>query len=229
MLRCTCAVSRTNHRSRTGFRRRGRARAIPRPVQPIEQLAQLVGAGVVRLSDQLVEDMHGAVLGDLAEILGEEAPDALEQEVTQDVGAGGAGAVQLLAQIDDMNDGLARQLGLPAREDRLASGEEEQGVVLIGQVDQIEHDARRGREGAGLPDLKLVEGTEDDVRRSGVFAGIRGVSPVVERCLRCSLSRFASPGASSRSGKPEARSDRRNAQPGTSRSARPLSDRSRSR
>jgi len=124
------------------------------------------------------------VLGDLAEILGEQAPDALQEEVSEDIGIGRATVAQLLVQIDEMDDRLTRERRLAAGEDRFATGQEEQRVVLIGQVDQVEHDARRPGIRAGLPDLQPAEGAEDDIGWSGcVRLGVGRLAPVREGLL----------------------------------------------
>ena len=61
--------------------RRPRVQAVLRPWSPgslshVEELPELVGARSVRVRDQLFDHAREAVLGNLAEVLGEQAPDA---------------------------------------------------------------------------------------------------------------------------------------------------------
>lgn len=95
-------------------------------VQRGEEPVEIVGARSARIGDQAVDELGETMAGDLGEILGEEAPDGLEQEVAENVVVGRETVLQLLVEIDDVHDGLARERGLPAGEDRLGPGEEEE-------------------------------------------------------------------------------------------------------
>src|ERR1035441_7835489 len=62
----------------------GGARTIA--VEPLEQLAQVIGARALRIGNEFVDDVREQVGLELAEILGEHAPNALEREVAQLIG-----------------------------------------------------------------------------------------------------------------------------------------------
>ncbi len=64
------------------------------PVEPFEQRAEIIGARSLRAGDEVVDELREQVLFELAEILGEHAPDGLQEEVAQLVGAGGAAVAQ---------------------------------------------------------------------------------------------------------------------------------------
>jgi hypothetical protein len=85
-----------------------------------------------------------------------------------------------------VHDCLARERCLAADEDGLVSraGEEEQGVVLVGQVDEVQNEARLLRERAGLPDLHPAEGADhDEARRGNTGLVVGRLDPVAQRLL----------------------------------------------
>lgn len=87
-----------------------------------------------------------------------------------------------MVDVGDVLDGLPGQLGLPAGEDGFIPGEEEQRVVLLRQLAELECDARALGKAAGLPDLELAKGAQDDeARRLDPPLGVGRVAPVVER------------------------------------------------
>ncbi|HUH15422.1 MAG TPA: hypothetical protein VML35_06025 [Gaiellaceae bacterium] len=129
-------------------------------------------------------DRREAMARDLREVLGEEAPHCLEQEVAEHVVVRRHPVLELLVEVDDVDDSLASELRLPAGEHGLVAGEEEQRVVLVGQVDQVEHHPRRLRVRTRLPDLEPAGGAEHDpTRRRRARRRVGGVLPVVERLL----------------------------------------------
>lgn len=168
--------------------RRAGVDAVGRPgrrgvVQVLEQAAELVRARPLRMLHELLDDAREPVPGNLAEVLGEHAPHRLQEEVPPVVRAALAPVCETLVERRDGRDGLARDGELAAAEDRLATGEEQQRVVLVRELFEAEHGARSSREPARLPDLEPPEGAEHDVRRSRTLAcRVSGVTPVVE-CL----------------------------------------------
>lgn len=79
-------------------------------------------------------------------------------------------------------DRLAGQLRLTAGEHRLVAGQKEKGVVLLGQLVELERRPRALRKASRLPDLELAKGADDDEARSlDPALGIGGLAPVVER------------------------------------------------
>lgn len=118
---------------------------------------------------------------ELPEILGEHAPDRLQQEVPQHVGTGRAAVAEDAEQYGDERYGLARHRRLGSDEHRLALGEEHQRVDAIGELQQIELGARLVGEGPRLPDLEAPERAQHDEPRCGnVAARIGSVAPVVQ-------------------------------------------------
>ncbi len=83
------------------------------------------------MTQELIDDDGEAPSGELTEILGEHAPDALQNEVAALVGAAAAPVAQPAAEVGDQQGGLARDLDLPSLEDRLVAGQEEQRVVVV--------------------------------------------------------------------------------------------------
>ncbi len=151
-------------------------------VEVLEEAAQVVRAGAVRVGDQPFEDPGEPVPRDLPEILGEHAPHRLQEEVAPLVGAANPAIGEHGVQGAEAPDGVDRHRGLAALEDGRVAGEEEQRVVGVGQLGQGERRARLGREQAGLPDLERVECTQHDVARGRhPGAGICRFTPVVER------------------------------------------------
>ena len=134
--------------------------------------------------------------GNLAGVLREQAPHGLQEEVTERRGVGRSAVLQLLVEVDEMNHCLAGECRLATREDGLVrgAGKEQQRVVLIGKVDQVEHETRLLRVRARLPDLHAAERADDDeARRRNTDVGVRGLDPVSERLLAvlCQPLRFA--------------------------------------
>ena len=158
------------------------AGSITRLVQVGEELPQVVATRASLVGEQAVEHPREEVRGQHLHVLGEHRPHALQDEVAQHVEVGGEPVLQQGVDVGDERDGLARDRGLVVDEDRLAAGQEEQRVEVVGQLDEIEGDARLGVDGAWLPHLEAVEGTEDDVtgRRAG---GRTGALPVAEHLL----------------------------------------------
>jgi hypothetical protein len=101
------------------------------------------------------------------QVLGEHRPDALQDEIAQDVQVGGVTLPQLLVEIGDKRDRLARELRSPALEHRIAAGEEVQRVEIVREIDEIEHEPRFRVDRARLPDLETVERAQHHVPRRG--------------------------------------------------------------
>lgn len=148
------------------------------------------------MRDEVVDDLGEEMALQLAEILGEHAPDRLQQKIAQLVGTGGPAVAEPAEDADHVRDRLARHRFLGSHEHRLAFGEEHERVDPIGQVDQLELDPRRVRERARLPDLEALKGAEDDESgRRDVASRVRRVAPIVQRlrAVSCKPTRFARP------------------------------------
>ena len=153
-----------------------------RIVQDRVQTAEVVSTRPSALGEQSVHDPGKAVAGDLAEVLGEHRPNALEQEVPQHVRGSGLPLAEAMVDLGDVLHRLARERGLTAGEDGLVAREELERVVLLRQLAQLERTARSLGEPAGLPDLEPAKRTEDDEPWSlDAELGVGGITPVVER------------------------------------------------
>ncbi|MBA2460962.1 MAG: hypothetical protein H0V45_04215 [Actinobacteria bacterium] len=138
-----------------------------RLVQRLEEAEEIVRGGAFRARDQVVDDRREPVPRNLAEILGEETPDRLEQEVAENGGVRRCACLEPLVQIDEMDDGLARELSLAACEHGLVAGKEEQGVVLEQLVE------KRLRFAALAAVIHTPLGSEDGEPRADLLAGER--------------------------------------------------------
>ncbi len=114
-----------------GARVEAARRSVAGAVEPLEQPAEVIGAGAPRVGDEIVDQSREDVLLELTEVLREQAPDRLEQERPQLVGPGGAAVAQLGVEVDDEPYGLARDRLLGADEDRFALAEEAESVELL--------------------------------------------------------------------------------------------------
>ena len=102
---------------------------------------------------------------ELAEILREEAPQRLEQEVPPDVRSRSHAVSEPVIEVGHELDRLPGHCLLRGNEDRLAVRQEHQRVPAIGKIEQREVGARLVGEGSGLPDLEALEGAEHNESR----------------------------------------------------------------
>jgi len=93
-----------------------------RIVEPIEKAAQIVGTRPVRVRDQIVDDLGEAMLRQLPQVLGKQAPNALQDEVAQNVGIGCTSVLQPLVQVDEVNNCLTREGRLATCKDSIPAG-----------------------------------------------------------------------------------------------------------
>lgn len=121
---------------------------------------------------------------ELTKILGEHAPDALEQEISERVRGLGPSFRELYVQTGKMIYRFPRNGDLTAREDGFLPSEEKERVVLIWQVNEVKLQARGSRKKARLPDLKPSEGAEHDVPRSRCIRSWIGALGPVSKGLR---------------------------------------------
>lgn len=169
-------------------------RPLARLGEVAEELAEVVGARPPLVLEQTLDDAGEHVGGQELEVLGEERPDDLEDELRELVAAARPPLAQALVEVGQERDGLASELGLPAREVRLPPGEEEERVEVLGQLREVERRAGLVVDGAGLPHLEAVERAEHDVPRGGHRRRPR-VAPVGEGLLAVLLQppRLAGP------------------------------------
>ena len=78
-----------------------------RTVQPREELTEIVGARSLRSLDELIDDAREEMAFELSEILGEEAPDRLQEEVATDVRARGEAVTELVIKPGHKADRLS--------------------------------------------------------------------------------------------------------------------------
>ena len=153
-------------------------------VEPIEKAAQIVRTRPVRTGDQIVDDLSKAMFRELAEVLGKQAPHALQDEVAENVRISRAPILQTLVQVDKVDNRLTRECRLATCKHGVAAGEKEQCVVLVREIDQIEHGTGRIRIRAGLPNLELPKCTNYDITRCWLsLSGVGGSAPIRKRLI----------------------------------------------
>ena len=145
-------------------------------VHELEEPAQIVLAGAARVADQADEELREHPIGKQPQVLGEHAPDALEDEVAERVRRVRLAFLELHEETGHELDGLARELGPIGVELRLELAKEAEHGGPAGQLLEVEHGMRVGV--TGLPDLEPPEGAQDDVTRRLVLGAAR-LAPVI--------------------------------------------------
>jgi hypothetical protein len=79
-----------------------------RAVEPLEQLAQVVGARSTTVLDEAIDDARVQVPFELAEVLCEQAPHRLQQEVATHVGSRRVAITETVVEVRHKPDGRAR-------------------------------------------------------------------------------------------------------------------------
>lgn len=144
-----------------------------------EELTEIIGARAGLVCEQTVEDPAEHMRREHLQVLGEEGPDELEDELRELLSIACAPLAEPLVQVSDERDCLAGQLGLAAGEIGLPVREEQQRVEVLRELGEFEGDPGRRVHGTRLPDLEAVEGAQYDVPRRG-HLGRPGIAPVVE-------------------------------------------------
>lgn len=125
---------------------------------------------------------------ELTQILGEQTPDRLEEEVAAHVGRRRETVAKPVVEPGHQIDGLASHRLLRRDEHRLALREERERVDALRQLDEVELGPGRRRIAAGLPHLEAPERAQHDEPRSrDVACRVRGVAPIGQ-CL-CAVRR----------------------------------------
>ena len=88
----------------------------------------------MRDADQLLNNPCESVSRDLAEVFSKEAPDRLENEVSEDIGICCPALLELVVQVGDVDDCFAGKFCSSGGKDRLAASEKEKRVVVIRDV-----------------------------------------------------------------------------------------------
>jgi len=157
-------------------------RARPRPVEPIEEPTELVRARPLGILEQPLDELRKAALGHHLEVLREHAPDALEDEAPQRLGVGGVPFAETVVEVGDEDGRLARQLSAVLGKARLATAEEVERLVVVGQLVEVERRERYVPASPGLEDLELAE-LADHHETPDVAGLALNLCPVVERLL----------------------------------------------
>jgi hypothetical protein len=153
--------------------------------QVTEELAEVVRARPPRVIDQLVQDPCEDAPGEHSEVLGEHAPDALEDQVRAFARIGASPFLEPLKDLGDERDRLAGQLCTILDVAGLQTTEEAERLVLRRQDVEVELRDRLVPVGARLEHLEAPERADDDVG-PGLPGPAADLLPVVEGLLAMS-------------------------------------------
>src|SRR5581483_5818878 len=150
-----------------------------------EQLAEVVCARLCRMLDQLVEDQREDVPREHPCVLGEETPDALQDQVRADVRLRAAALLEPLEDLRHERHRLTREFGAILDVPGPEAAEEAQRLVLLRKGVEIERRHRTVPVNPRLEHLEPAERADDDVT-SGLPGPPADVLPVLESLLAVS-------------------------------------------